>query len=290
MLPLPPEAHLLLDRFASAFTRPTFERFQLLCVGSIVCFGRRTVSRILWTVRVFLDGHPSSYHRFFSHARWSSWPLGKVLAAAVLELVPEDQPVLLALDDTTDGPHHGKRVYGASCWRDAVRSSWKRLTHKWGQKWVVLAVLVPFPFSGRRWALPVLVALARKRELDEQEGRRRHKDAGGPGPRAAGGPAALVPRTPVHLPGRLGLRQPRAGVLRAPSPAASDARRPLPVRHLPLRHAQAPPASTATAQTFVGPPPTQTPAVHLPHGPQAPHAPTDVGKGQVLASGVALVR
>lgn len=167
---LPQEARLL-ERFAPAFTRPTFERFLLLCVGAIVCFGRRTVSRILWSVRCFLDGHPSSYHRFFSHARWSMWPLGKVLAAAVLGLVPEGRPVLLVLDDTTDGPHQGKDVYAASCWRDAVRSSWKKVVHKWGHKWVVLAVLVRFPFSSRAWALPVLVALARKEELDGREGR-----------------------------------------------------------------------------------------------------------------------
>jgi hypothetical protein len=173
MLSLPQEAQLL-DRFAPAFTRPTFERFQLLCVGAIVCFGRRTVSRILWTVRFFMDGHPSSYHRLFCQARWSLWFLARVLTAAVLELTPSDQPVLLALDDTTDGPHHGKKVYAKACWRDAVRSSWKKLIHKWGQKWVVLAVLVRFPFSSRLWALPVLVALARTRELDDQE-RHRHK-------------------------------------------------------------------------------------------------------------------
>ena len=81
---LPKEARLL-EAFSSAFTRPTFPRFILLTLGAIVCMGRRSVSRILWTVRTCTQGHPSSYHRFFSHARFSLWPLGRMLAAAVLK-------------------------------------------------------------------------------------------------------------------------------------------------------------------------------------------------------------
>src|SRR5262249_24364623 len=41
---------------------------------------------------------------------------------------------------------------------------------RWGHKWVVVAVLVRFPFSRRRWALPVLVALYRPEDQT-----RRHK-------------------------------------------------------------------------------------------------------------------
>jgi hypothetical protein len=170
-----PRPARVLERFAPAFTRPTFDRFVLLAVGAIVTFGRRSVSRVLWAVRGFLDGHPSAYHRWFSRARWSAWALGRVLAAAVLELVPGDGPVSPALDDTADGPHRGKRVYAAACWRDAVASSAGKAVHKWGHKWVVLAVRVRLPFCARPWALPVLVALARPTELDEREGRRVHR-------------------------------------------------------------------------------------------------------------------
>jgi hypothetical protein len=173
MFALPREAALLLA-FRPAFTRPTFERFLLLAVGAIVAMGRRTVSRVLWPVRSLLRGHPSSYHRFFSARRWSPWTLGKALSAAVLKLVPADQPVLVAVDDTVVG-HRGKTVYAAGCHRDAVRSNRSgRVVTKWGHKWVVLAVLVRFPFSSRPWALPVLAALWRDADLDQRE-RRRHK-------------------------------------------------------------------------------------------------------------------
>ena len=35
---------------------------------------------------------------------------------------------------------------------------------RWGHKWVVLAVLIRFPFSRRCWALPLLVALYHAKE------------------------------------------------------------------------------------------------------------------------------
>lgn len=174
MLAFAPAAEPLVKAFAPAFTRPTYGRFVLLLVGAIVTGGRRTVSRILWTVRSLLGGHPSSYHRFFSAARWSLWPLGRVLAEAVIAVVPPEQTILVAGDDTVAG-HSGKRVYGRGCHRDAVRSSHRHTVTKWGHRWVVLAVLVKFPFASRRWALPVLCALYRPRTTTNDRERRRHK-------------------------------------------------------------------------------------------------------------------
>ena len=178
MFVLPPAAEPLIRSFAGAFTRPSVARFTLLLVGAIVTFGRRTVSRILWTLgpAAATAGHPSSFHRFFSHARWNPWPLGQILAGAVIGLLPADAPILLAVDDTVFA-HRGKTVYGQGCHRDAVRSPHDpdRVVKKWGHKWVVLAVLVPLPFTTRRrWALPVLCALFRVPRVDQAEGRR-HK-------------------------------------------------------------------------------------------------------------------
>jgi len=178
MFVLPPAAEPLIRSFAGALTRPSFARFSLLLVGAIVTFGRRTVSRILWTLgpAAATAGHPSSFHRFFSHARWRLWPLGQILAGAVLALLPPDAVVQLAVDDTVFA-HRGKTVYGKGCHRDAVRSPHDpdRVVKKWGHKWVVLAVLVPLPFTTRRrWALPILCALYRVPRVDQAEGRR-HK-------------------------------------------------------------------------------------------------------------------
>src|SRR3990170_7833112 len=173
MLPLPSAAEPLVNRFSVAFSDRIFQRVVVLMVGAILTMGRHTVTNILWTVRSIADGHFSSYHRVFSRASWSLWPLGKVLAMAVLRLIPEDQPVVVAGDDTV-AQHRGAKVYGKAKHRDGVRSSHSMIVWKWGHKWVVLAIVVQLPFTSRRWALPVLCALYRSPEQNRAEGRR-HK-------------------------------------------------------------------------------------------------------------------
>jgi hypothetical protein len=156
-----------------AFTRPTFTRFTTLMAAAVLTAGRRTVSNLLRTVRGLAPGHPSSYHRVFSRRRWSTWTLARGLADLLLRRFASDTPVPLAGDDTVD-EHRGATVYGKGKHRDPVRSSRSYTAWRWGHKWVVLAVLVKFPFATRPWALPVLVALYRTPEWD-QEHARRHK-------------------------------------------------------------------------------------------------------------------
>ena len=173
MLTAPSAAEDLFIQFSSAFTQPTFQRIVPLTVGAIVTLGRRTVTAILWTMRSVITGHWSTYHRVLSRASWSLWPLGKILAAAILQFIPPDEPILVPMDDTT-AQHRGKHVYGKGCHHDAVRSAHNHVVFRWGHRWVVLALSVKFPFISRRWALPVLVALYRPEELNAAEGRR-HK-------------------------------------------------------------------------------------------------------------------
>jgi len=170
MLSIPSAAEPVLMSVSTAFTQPTFQRILPLTIGAILTIGRRTVTAVLWTMRGLLSGHPSTYHRVFSRAVWSLWPLGKVLAGMILRHIPPDQPVLVPMDDTT-AQHRGKCVYGKGCHHDAVRSSHSHIVFRWGHRWVVLAISVKFPFTSRRWALPVLVALYRPEELDLAEGR-----------------------------------------------------------------------------------------------------------------------
>ena len=168
---LPKAAAPLLARFSIAFTRPTFQRAMALLVGCVLVAGRRTVTRTLWAARsVAPAGHHTDYHRVFSRARWSMWVVGRVLAAMVMELVPDGRAVVCTVDDTA-ARHRGKRVYGKGRHRDACRSTRSHKVWLWGHSWVVLAINVKFPFAKRAWALPVLVALYRPKELNESEGR-----------------------------------------------------------------------------------------------------------------------
>jgi hypothetical protein len=54
---------------------------------------------------------------------------------------------------------------------DPVRSSHAYTAWKYGHRWVVLAMLVRFPWATRPWALPVLVDLYRSEEEDRRRGR-----------------------------------------------------------------------------------------------------------------------
>jgi hypothetical protein len=175
MFTIPTAAEPLFMNFSIAYTQPTFQRILPLMVGAILVQGRHTVTAIYRIMRPVIRGHVSTYHRVFSRASWSLWPLGKVLATAILHFIPPDEPVLVPMDDTT-AQHRGKHVYGKGCHHDAVRSAHKHIVYRWGHRWVVLAISVKFPFTSRRWALPVLCALYRPEELNHSEGHR-HKTA-----------------------------------------------------------------------------------------------------------------
>jgi hypothetical protein len=170
---LPKPARSLFEALAGAFARPTFLRFVVLALATILTVGQRTVCNLLRTLGALAPGHPSSYHRVFSQRRWSCWRLAHGLADWVFDhLVPKGR-VQLAGDDTV-AEHKGAKVFGKACHRDPVRSTHSFTAFRWGHKWVVLTVLVPFPLTRRQWALPLLVALYRGEEDNDKAGRR-HK-------------------------------------------------------------------------------------------------------------------
>jgi hypothetical protein len=163
----------VLSLFVHACTPPTFLRLQLLAVAAILTTGRRTVCGLLRTLGHLAHGAPSSYHRVLSEAHWSGLRLAALLTRFLLWRCWPTGIVTLVGDDTVSA-HPGRKVYGKARHRDPVRSSHSFTAWRWGHKWVVLAVLVRFPFATRPWALPVLVALYRSKQ-DNQKRSRPHK-------------------------------------------------------------------------------------------------------------------
>jgi hypothetical protein len=174
MLVIPSFARPLLDQFAPVFWQPTYQRFLVLLVAATLTTGRRTVSNLLRTLAGLAPGDPSSYHRVFSRRRWPTLGLARLLARFILDHCVADGPVFLAGDDTVD-EHRGARVHGKGCHRDPVRSTHAFTAYRWGHKWVVLTILVRFPFATRAWALPVLVALYRCADKVPAKGQPRTK-------------------------------------------------------------------------------------------------------------------
>jgi len=171
---MPEPARSLFDTLGSAFTRPTFLRIVALALATILTLGNRTVCALLRVLGALAPGHPSAFHKVFCKRCWSSWRLAQRLSTWVFDhLVPEG-PIPLAGDDTVD-EHTGEKVFGKGCHRDPVRSTHSFTAFRWGHKWVVLCVLVRFPFTRRLWALPLLVALYHTEVDDVKAGRRKHK-------------------------------------------------------------------------------------------------------------------
>ena len=170
---LPAEAAPLLLALRPAFTRPTWHRFLLLMAAAALTAGRRTVANLLRTAGGLARGHKTSYQRVLSAASWSGLQLGCLLCGFALRHLAPDGRVTLVGDDTVEG-HPGRKVYGKARHRDPVRSSHSYTAWRYGHRWVVLAVLVRFPFATRPWALPVLIDLYRS-ERDDRARRRPHR-------------------------------------------------------------------------------------------------------------------
>jgi hypothetical protein len=170
---IPACAMPILSMFRPVFFTPTYHRFLVLVLAAILTTGRRTVTNLRRTVRYQAHGHASSYHRVFSQRRWSTWVLARTLISYLLDQVVPPGPVLLVGDDTVT-EHPGPKVFGKGRHRDGVRSTHRYTAYRWGHKWVVISVLVKWPFATRPWALPILVALYRPPEWDCAHGTR-HK-------------------------------------------------------------------------------------------------------------------
>jgi hypothetical protein len=173
MASVPQRVQSVFGEWSSEFSETVWPRFRILLFASIVCVGRHTICRLLRIAGTLADGHWSSYHRVLSMRRWSTWRLARILAQYVIERFVPCGTISIDGDDTVT-EHPGKKVHGKGRHRDAVRSTHSYTAWKWGHKWVVLAIQVQLPGLSRPWALPVLCALYRTSEEDEQRGRR-HK-------------------------------------------------------------------------------------------------------------------
>ena len=159
MIRTPKDFTPLVQSLLVTFRRPaTARRVIFFFAAAILTVGDRTVSHVLRLLSLIERVNPSTYHRLFSHRRWDSRPLAYAIAKFVLDRFIPHGTVSVCGDETVDG-HFGKKVYGKARHRDAVRSSHSHTVYRYGHKWIVLSVLVDLPYTGRPFALPILVAL-----------------------------------------------------------------------------------------------------------------------------------
>ena len=139
------------------FTAPTFSSFLTVLTGWVFA-RRRVVTRMIEAADAVGAKHHSAFHRVFSSARWSLDELGLAIFT-LIEPWLADGAVLLSLDDTL-ARKRGRKVFGVGMHHDPLLSSRKTAVMNWGHNWVVLGVIVSFPFRpGHYVSLPILFRL-----------------------------------------------------------------------------------------------------------------------------------
>jgi DDE superfamily endonuclease len=149
----------VLEAFRIALTRPAFANLLVVACGWILTQGTHAVTEALVMTGMAGRRHHEAFHRFFSRGTWQADHLGYWMFRR-LEPFLREGPIRIAVDDSVaskKGPH----VFGIGTHVDAVRSTRLHRVFCFGHCWVVLAVLLPVPFSRRTWVLPVLFRLYR---------------------------------------------------------------------------------------------------------------------------------
>jgi hypothetical protein len=169
-MPFLPEVILsLLANFAYVFTAPTWKHAKTLLIGTILCNGKRTVSSALRAMGLSKENRFERYHRVLSTAKWNLFRLSRILLGLLIELLPANTPILIAVDETLER-RSGKKISAKGCYRDACRSSHSLVIKCFGLKWLCAALIIKLPWNNRYWALPFMTVLCPSKKHDEQKG------------------------------------------------------------------------------------------------------------------------
>lgn len=167
---LPASIVAVLQPFASLFTSPTWAHAQVLLLGTLLAQGPRTVTAALRAMGLSGERRFERYHRVLNRARWSGVRGAQILFGLLIGLLPPGVPIVVGVDETLER-RSGRRIRAKGVYRDAVRSSRRKVVTTMGLEWVVMALLVPLPWSQRPWALPFLTLLAPSRAANDAAGR-----------------------------------------------------------------------------------------------------------------------
>jgi DDE superfamily endonuclease len=153
----------LVDSFGDCFHPQVFSTFQSLIAGWIVCLGPHTISEVWQATGLAAKRHHDTAYAVFHSAVWEWDDLGIVLATLILIHLVPGGVVWVAVDDTLCHKRGAKVAFGG-IFLDAVLSSKRHKTFRFGLNWVVLGIAVPIPMRvDRYFCLPVLWRLSRKK-------------------------------------------------------------------------------------------------------------------------------
>ena len=153
----------LLDRTGTVFRTPSFAIFTDLLSGWILAPGRRTITAMIAVADPTNRRAHDAYHRFVRDGRWSMPGLWQILAVHAVGAFCPTEVVSVDLDDTLFHKT-GRNIEGAGVFRDAVRSTARRVVYATGLNMVVVTLRVTAPWGGMPIGLPINARLHRKHD------------------------------------------------------------------------------------------------------------------------------
>lgn len=174
MLPLPDTLRKVLAPFACLFTKPTWEKVQVLVVGAVLTPRKRTVTAALRVMGLAQQNDFAKYHQVLNRASWSTFRASRILLGLLLNAFDTGGALVFGIDETLER-RWGKKISAKGIYRDAVRSSHSHFVKCSGLRWINLMWLAPVPWAQRVWALPVLTALAPSERYCQEQGVRHKK-------------------------------------------------------------------------------------------------------------------
>lgn len=159
MLLFPTALQKVLVPFSCLFTRPTWQKAQVLVAGALLTPRKRTVTAALRVMGLAQRNDFAKFHQVLNRASWSTFAASRILLGLLLSAFDAGGSLVFGLDESLER-RWGKKIEAKGIYRDAVRSSHSHFVKCSGLRWISLMWLTPIPWAERTWALPVLTALA----------------------------------------------------------------------------------------------------------------------------------
>ncbi|CAA9574905.1 MAG: hypothetical protein AVDCRST_MAG86-2077 [uncultured Truepera sp.] len=169
MLVLPDALQKVFTPFADLFTKPTWQKAQVLLAGAVLAPGKRTVTAVLRVMGLAQRSDFARYHQVLNRASWSAFKASRILLGLLLRAFDTGGALVFGIDETLER-RWGKEIKAKGIYRDAVRSSHSHFVKCSGLRWISLMWLAPVPWAERVWALPVLTALAPSERYCQEQG------------------------------------------------------------------------------------------------------------------------
>lgn len=174
MMLLPSAVQKVLTPFARLFTKPTWQKAQMLVVGALLTPRKRTVTAALRVMGLAQRGDFAKFHQVLNRASWSMFEASRVLLGLLLSAFDTGGALVFGVDETLER-RWGKKISAKGIYRDAVRSSHSHFVKCSGLRWINLLWLAPIPWAKQVWALPILTALAPSERYCQAQGIRHKK-------------------------------------------------------------------------------------------------------------------